>query len=89
VSLCGVTALSRGNGHSMLGLQVEVPIEPDEGLLADAPLALFYGHTSPTYNLALYKAQIDRCVICRSQGMLFSPSPLMTKVLCYEHDNAA
>lgn len=45
---------------SLSAVQVEVPIEPDEGLLADAPLAMFFGHTAADQNAALYKAQVDR-----------------------------
>lgn len=45
-------------------LQVEVPVEPDEGLLADAPIVLYYAHTDPAYNTDLYKAQISRCCPC-------------------------
>jgi hypothetical protein len=41
-------------------VQVEAPIEPDEGLPADAPAALFYGHVDPEYNVPLYRAQVTR-----------------------------
>jgi polyribonucleotide 5'-hydroxyl-kinase len=50
--------------------QVEIPIEPDEGLLADAPLVLYYGHTDPAYNVEMYKAQALRCAAAALRAVL-------------------
>jgi hypothetical protein len=41
-------------------LQIEVPIDPDEGVVADAPLVLCYGNTDVMHNVDVYKAQVDR-----------------------------
>jgi hypothetical protein len=41
-------------------LQIEVPIEPDEGVVADAPLVFCYGHTDINHNMDVYKTQIKR-----------------------------
>lgn len=42
-------------------IQVEVPIEADEGVLTDAPLVFCYGHTEVMHNSDVYLAQVDRC----------------------------
>lgn len=40
---------------------VEVPIDPEEGVFTDAPVAFFYGHITPATNPELYKAHVQRC----------------------------
>ena len=41
-------------------MQIEVPIEPDEGVVADAPLVFCYGHTDVNHNMDVYTIQVKR-----------------------------
>jgi hypothetical protein len=43
------------------GIQIEVPLEPDEAVVADAPLVFCYGHTEIPHNVDVYTAQVQRC----------------------------
>lgn len=39
---------------------MEAPIDCEEGLVVEAPLAYFYGHLTPSDNPELYKFLLDR-----------------------------
>ena len=41
-------------------MQIEVPVEPDEGVVADAPLVFCYGHTDVSHNMDVYTTQVKR-----------------------------
>lgn len=59
---CRCLPCHRRKGQPLVAVQVEVPIEADEGVLTDAPLVFCYGHSEIMHNSDVYLAQVDRFV---------------------------